>query len=120
MPAVFESRCFAASLGYLEGKAHTVLNGAGRPGPFNGDPLCITESSSPFLVRATIFWDFTVIPRGGWGRNPPSLSRKSEATEVLRDLTRVSQSVGQGTKVTPRAFSRNDTGDTKTQGWPLW
>lgn len=103
MPAVLDSLCFAASLGYLEGKPQYSLMLEEQD-----SSVAILSASQgavfPFLARATIFWDLTVILRGGWARNPPSLSRKSEASEVLRDLSRVIQPVGQGTRVAPIAL----------------
>jgi hypothetical protein len=103
MPAVLDSRCFAASLGYLEGKPSSSVMLEGQD-----SSVAILSASQgavfPFLAGATIFWDLTIIPRGGWAHNPQPLSRKSEASKVLRDLTRVIWPVRQGTRVAPIAL----------------
>lgn len=71
MPAVLDSRCLAASLGYLEGKSQLSMKLEEQD--FSVVILSATQGAAfPFLAKATIFWILTVIPLEGWTCNPQS------------------------------------------------
>lgn len=60
MPAVLDSLCLAASLGYLEGKPQCSMK---LEQDSSVEILSVAQGAVfPFLIGASIFWDLTLIP----------------------------------------------------------